>query len=181
MLLAESSLDDLFRASLTQASERRAAKEIVMRFARSAAILTIALFTASAAFIALPASARADHDNIAERCGPSGCNVIHCNRTGDRCVRLDRRDRHRGYGYDEGPYGYRPDRYRDAYDGDRRDHDRRRDFDGGYRNSDYSYKDGYVYRDRSQRESKCGYDPRLCGQYHDRGRYERDQRQYGDY
>ena len=82
-----------------------------------ASFLAVAALTFDAGTIVTPA--RAD---VAQRCDRDGCSYIHCNRTGDRCYRVDDHGRVHGR-YDE-YYGGR-DGYddRDAYDRDDYDRD----------------------------------------------------------
>lgn len=126
-----------------------------MRFARSTAVSLALALIAATAVLTVP-EARADEGNIATRCDANGCDVIRCDDTGDRCVRLDRRYRDRG-AYNGGYDGY--------YDGgERRYRERKR-----YRSySEYRYREGYVYRDRSGGERYCGYNTHLCSTAYDR-------------
>jgi hypothetical protein len=142
-----------------------------MRLARSPATLALALLIGASAVFSSPQTARADHGNIATRCDAYGCNVIHCNHTGDRCVRLDRR-----YGYGGHGYGYNHRRYGDRgfYDGEGRYRERGRyrgyrdDRYGDDRYRGYRYRDGYLYRDPFERETHCGANAHLCGRDHHR-------------
>jgi hypothetical protein len=139
------------------------------------------MLTGAALAMVLSASAPAFAGDVASRCGDNGCDRIHCDYSGNHCVRYSDYDgRYNGYtnGYDNGGYyggsgqsydngyrygGYGPSPYdRGAYGG----------YDGGYArlvcdntgsrcyrsNAPYwNYREyyrlhGYRWRDRDDRD-----------------------------
>lgn len=92
----------------------------------------ILLLASAAVALAVSGAVPSYGGETATRCGPNGCDRIHCDETGDRCVRYSQYDpryngyynsynNDRGYGYYGGEYGP-PDQgyyggYTPAYNG----------------------------------------------------------------
>ena len=117
--------------------------------------------TLLAAFAVLPSATPAHAGELATRCGAFGCDQIHCNFTGDRCVRYSDYDSYyngyvNGYIRNVGYYGgydggYGP--YENGYYGG---------YEGGYSPYENGYYGGYGPYDNG---NFGGYSPYYGGNY----------------